>query len=184
VPRHQIERQSSQTTEGDTRRVLAKLESSGKDIALVRLVANWPAGFRPFVLMSDALLFKGELTAVTREVVILYIATARRLEYEWDEHVAISARAGVTDEQRSALRASPGQMPSADDATFTAEQLVAIAFVRDLLESGEGIGPTWEVACEELGKEAALELVFVVAWWAGFVPVLTDTLFALESPTP
>src|ERR1700722_5624405 len=96
--------QTSATTSGDVQNILSKLETSGRDITIVRLMANWEPGFRPFVKMADALLTKGVLDPVTRELCVLHIASQRDFEYEWNEHVPMSAAAGVTDEQREAVR--------------------------------------------------------------------------------
>lgn len=166
----------------NARRVLAKLEATGRDIELIRLVANWEAGLRPFVLMSDALLFRGTLDPVVREIVVLDIAARGGHRYEWDEHVSISERAGVSAAQRSALQVA------SDDLTRHAElfddgQLLAVAFSREIVERRTVDPDAWDRACEVLGRDAALELIFVVAWWAGFVPFVTDNLLALrQSP--
>jgi alkylhydroperoxidase/carboxymuconolactone decarboxylase family protein YurZ len=174
--RFPIRLRSSATTEGDTARVLAKLEQSGKDIPIIRIVANWPAGFRPFVLMADALLTKGLLPPVTREFVVLHIAARLGLDYEWDEHVTISAAAGVTDRQRAALRG--GAVPGAGD-DFTASDVAAMAFADRLLDAAAVTPGDWDASCAALGEDAAREVVFAVAWWGGFVPVITRSLVAL-----
>ena len=173
---HPIRLRNSGTTEGDTARVLGKLERSGKDLPIIRVVANWPAGFRPFVLMADALLTKGVLAPRMREFVVLHIAARQNLDYEWDEHVVISATAGVTDRQRAALRGGAVPPPGDD---FTAEDVAAIAFADRLLR-GKPLSPDdWDSACAAIGEEAAREVVFAVAWWGGYVPVVARSLVAL-----
>jgi alkylhydroperoxidase/carboxymuconolactone decarboxylase family protein YurZ len=174
--RYPIRLRSSGTTEGDTARVLGKLEQSGKDIPIIRVVANWPGGFRPFVLMADALLSKGVLPAGTRECVVLHLAAAQGHQYEWDEHVGISAAAGITDRQRAAL--SAGAVPPAG-ADFTAAQVAAMTFADQLLAQQPVSPDDWDAACAALGEDAAREVVFAVAWWAGFVPVVARSLVAL-----
>jgi 4-carboxymuconolactone decarboxylase len=174
--RHPILLRSSGTTEGDTARVLGKLERSGKDIPIIRVVANWPAGFRPFVLMADALLTKGALAPKMRELVVLHIAARQGLDYEWDEHVVISAAAGVTDRQRTAL--SSGAVPAAGE-DFTAADIAAIAFADQLLRSAPVSPDDWDCACAALGEDAAREVVFATAWWGGYVPVIARSLVAL-----
>jgi hypothetical protein len=173
---HPIRLRSSGTTEGDTARVLGKLERSGKDIPIIRVVANWQEGFRPFVLMADALLAKGVLAPTMREFVVLHIAACQSLDYEWDEHVVISATVGVTDQQRAALRG--GAVPSVGD-DFTVEDVAAITFAHQLL-GGAPIAPdVWDSACAAIGEDAAREVVFAVAWWGGYVPVIARSLVAL-----
>jgi alkylhydroperoxidase family enzyme len=166
---------SSATTDGDVQRVLGKLEASGKDIPIVRLVANWEQGFRPFVLMADALLARGRLAPATREVVVLRIAATLGLQYEWDEHVPMSERAGVTIDQREAMHR---KLPPSEDV-FDDEQRLALKVVDVVLAQGPPSADLWGEACAHLGEQAALELVFAVAWWGGFVPVVTRSLMPL-----
>lgn len=173
---HSIRYRSSATTEGDVQRVLSKLEASERDLAIVRLVANWKSGFRPFVLMADSLLVRGALPAEVREAVVLQIAAVRELAYEWQEHVPIAERAGLSARQIEVL--STG-WPLSDPTPFSPAQLSALTFVAGLLDGGPFDGRAWDTAADELGLDAALELVFAVAWWAGFVPTATHALFSI-----
>lgn len=178
MTRHPLMWQSSQTTEGERHRVLSKLEASGKDIAIVRLVANWESGFRPFILMADALLTKGEMSPKTREVAVLRMAATLGLEYEWEEHVPISERVGVTAEQRQALKRG-GEFSS---ELFDRDQRIAIEVVDAVLEGGELEPAKWDALCDTIGEQAALELVFGIAWWAGYIPIVSRVLFPLTEP--
>jgi hypothetical protein len=181
--RHRVPLATSATTRGETARLLGKLEQSGQDIPIIRVVANWPAGFRPFVLMADALLSKGVLGPATREFVVLHIAARQGLHYEWDEHVSMSAAAGVTDAQRAALRDGSVPAPGAD---FTAADVAAITFADHLLDPEPITPDRWDAACAALGEDAATEIVFAVAWWGGYVPVVARSLvaLALDDPEP
>jgi alkylhydroperoxidase family enzyme len=177
VAPHRISLQSSQTTTGDVQRVLAKLEATQRDLPIIQLVANWAPGFRPFVLMADALLSKGSLRATLREIAILHIAAVRQLDYEWQEHAPMAARAGVSPEQIEALR--DGSPP--DGELFDDDEIVAATAVHELLEHDEFAPETWERLCDRFGQDAALEFVFIVAWWGGFVPVAVKALFPLTT---
>jgi alkylhydroperoxidase/carboxymuconolactone decarboxylase family protein YurZ len=174
--RFPIRFRSSATTEGETARVLGKLEQSGRDIPIIRVVANWPGGFRPFVLMADALLTKSMLSPRMREFVVLHLAARQGLDYEWNEHVAISAAAGVSEHQRAEL--SGGALPAAGE-DFTAADVAAMAFADRLLQEAPVTAGDWDAACDALGEDAAREIVFAVAWWGGFVPVVSRSLVAL-----
>lgn len=178
MPRHPLPWQTSRTTEGERQRVLSKLEQSGNDLAIVQLVANWESGFRPFILMADALLAKGCLDPVTREISVLRMAATLDLDYEWQEHLPMAERAGVSREQREALRIGGG-LPH---LLFTEEQMAAVSVV-DTIIAGRELAPSeWDTVCDVLGDQAALELIFAVAWWAGYIPIVTRILFPLASP--
>ena len=180
MPTPRIAFRSSADTSGDVQRVLEKLEASGRDLPIVKLVANWDGGFRPFILMADALLTKGALPPATREITVLRIATVRSLDYEWHEHEPMAIRAGVRPDQIAKLANS---LPL-DDTSFSAEERAAVAVVDDLLAGGEPDADHWDNACAMLGDDAALELIFAVAWWGGFVPVAVQALFSLAGEVP
>jgi 4-carboxymuconolactone decarboxylase len=173
---HPVRLRSSDTTDGETARVLGKLERSGKDLPIIRVVANWPAGFRPFVLMADALISRGVLPPRTREIVVLHIAAREGLAYQWNEHVPMSAAAGVSGQQRAALRG--GTVPAVGD-DFTVAEVAAITFADLLMEQAPVTTGAWDTACAVLGEDAAREVVFAVAWWGGYVPVVARSLVAL-----
>ncbi len=165
---------SSKDTEGDVQRVLAKLEARGLDETIVRLVANSPNVFRPFVLLADALLTKATLPAADREVLILHLATRLGVAYEWSAHEEVAAQAGVAPAQRAALRRAGG---ASDDAElFTPSQRLALRLADELLETGGWSSVAWTQAVDAWGREAALDLVFSVAWWGAFVPTVIGAM--------
>lgn len=174
--RHPVRRRSSADTVGDVQRVLGKLESSGRDLAIVRAAANWDSGLRPFVLMADALLIRGRLRPDVREACVLHIAAVLALDYEWDEHLPMARRAGLTHEQLAALRRGDRE----DESLFDLDQRRALDVVDEYLRRHEVCSATWDAGCEQLGEDEMAELMFAIAWWAGFVPVIARTLVALS----
>jgi alkylhydroperoxidase family enzyme len=178
TPRHSLPLRSSSSTSGDVQGILEKLEAAHRDIPIVRLVANWAPGFRPFIQMADALLTKGVLPPVTRELCVLHIAARRGLDYEWKEHVAISNAAGVSDRQRELLLDNWID----DGEVFSDGQRLALHVITEILEDGTINAETWDQAVDELGIDEAIELVFVYAWWGGFAAVATEVLLPLSNP--
>jgi alkylhydroperoxidase family enzyme len=164
-------RSSSDTTD-EVARVLEKLEAGGGDNLITRFLGNSPNGFRPYVLMSNALLNKAALPPVVREVVILALAGRRGTRYEWWEHEAMSEAAGVTDEQRAAIAA--GTLD--DEAQFDDDERFAMR-VGLRLAAGDGVDDAdWTSAIERWGSEGLLDLVLTVGWWGGFVPTVIEAL--------
>lgn len=157
---------TSADTEGEVQRVLGKLEAGGNDIKIMRLMANSPQAFRPFLLMSLSLMERAALPPNHREVAILRLGTLLEVEYEWREHVPMSAKAGVTDEQREAIRW--GRVD--DEDLFDQPQLLALRIVDTILTEQAMPTALWDQACAQWGREGALDLVLVVGWWGGFVP--------------
>lgn len=178
--RYPVAPRSAADTSGDVQRVLGKLESLGRSPDIVRMVANWTPGFRPFVLTSDALLFRGFLAPQTRECIVLCIAALRDDKYEWDEHVPMSAKVGITTSQHDAIAAAGGQWHLLPDDLFDDQQRAAARLAQNVLLDDEIELDVWDATCDVLGRDAALEVIFAVAWWGGYVATLTRSLMHLN----
>jgi 4-carboxymuconolactone decarboxylase len=169
---------SSADTEGDVQRVLSKLESSGHDLKINRVLANSSAAFRPYMMLASALLNNAALPAAEREIVILHLAARRHVTYEWDEHVPMSVQAGVSDDQRGAIES--GQ--TADQSLFSPSEQLAIR-VADAIVDERSLGPeVWEEMKAHWGLEGGLDLILTVAFWGGFVPTVIESV-GLQHPS-
>jgi 4-carboxymuconolactone decarboxylase len=177
-PRLDLKQRTTDDTDGDVQKMLGRLEEFGDVQKVVRLIANSPTVFKPFVLMSTALMAKATLPPAEREVVILYLAGQRGVDYEWAEHVPISAAAGVTDEQRDAL--TKGDLD--DVSSFSDSERIALAAAREMVEDRRLSEETWARAIEQWSEQGALDLIFTVAWWGGFVPMVIES-FGVTSPS-
>ncbi|GAB5018522.1 hypothetical protein JHV675_15050 [Mycobacterium avium subsp. hominissuis] len=176
-----IRRLSSEDTEGTVNRVLSKLEESGRNLDIIAVLANWGPGFRPFVMMSDALLFKGVLAPEDREVAVLLTAHLHQLAYEWKEHLVMAREAGVTDDQIAAI--AEDRWCTDPEAIFTANQRMVLEVIQTLVADRRLTSDLWGRACAQLGPDAALELLMAYAWWGGFVRVAIEAVLPL-SDTP
>jgi 4-carboxymuconolactone decarboxylase len=168
-----FELRTAADTDGDVQRVLEKLEATGQNQTILRLAANSPTVFRPFVLLANALVNKATLGDSEREALVLHLATKERAAYEWDAHQGPATKAGLTDEQIALLRT--GEALQHPDA-FTASEFLAVRLGNQIVEGGSLSEDDWAEATAAWGAEGALDLVFSVAWWAGFVLVFTRAL--------
>jgi len=177
-PNHRsLPRRTAADTDGDVARVLGKLEASGQDLLILRLLANSPNAFRPFVLFADALLNRAALPRSVMEVVILWLAQHHRAPYEWEEHEPMALRAGLRPAQIDALRT--GALPA---DLFDDGDRLAVDVARALTERGDVPPELWSAAVERWGDAAALDLVLTVGWWGGLVLSVVRAL-GLTSPT-
>jgi alkylhydroperoxidase family enzyme len=159
---------SSTDTGGDVQRILEKLERGGSVNAVSRLLANAEHGFRPYVLMSDALLFRATLPPEVREVVILRMASALGIAYELAEHRRFAERAGVSQERQEAAIGDDWRTAVA----WSEPERLALDVATDLLDgSALDIG-RWTQLCEEFGEPGALDLLLTIGWWGGFMPLV------------
>jgi 4-carboxymuconolactone decarboxylase len=168
---------SSADSEGEAKEILGRLEADGRDLRIVRLISNWPALVRPFVLMARTLLVNGSLPPEVREVVVLYIAKRRASAYEWAEHVPMAEAAGVSSGQRDAISA----LRIDDEDLFSDEQRAALALVREYLDTGAVSEGSWHRVVDLWDDARALELLTCIAWWGGFVSTLIEAI-GLETP--
>lgn len=168
-----LARRTSRDTEGDVARVLGKLEASGRDLTILRVMANSAGTFRAFVLLADALMNRSVLPPVVRESVILWIAARAGNAYETAEHVPIARENGLSDEDVAAL--CEGRVPSHGDARL------AITVVEEHLARGQLSQATWDQAAAAWGVDGALDLLLTVGWWGGIVQTIT-TAIGLQQP--
>jgi alkylhydroperoxidase family enzyme len=176
-PRIDLEPLRSSDAEGEVQRVLSKLEASGNDLKILRVLANSQPAFRPFVLLSNALMNLSALPPEDREVVILHLAARRDVPYEWKEHVPMSEAVGITDEQRELIALGKYEGQSFSDA-----QRLAIRVADEIVEERSLTEETWSKACQTWGRASSLDLVLTVAWWGAFVPTIIEAI-GLQNPS-
>lgn len=166
-----LPRRTSADTEGPVAKVLTKLEASGNDLTVLRLLANSPTVFRPFVRLSSTLMYDGALPDEVREVVILWLGRNRPHSYEWIEHVVIGRRIGLSDEQISAV-----ERGDLEGDLFTDEQRQAVGLTAELVGERTLSTETFDAAVERWGLETVIELVLVIGWWGGTVPTFLEAM--------
>jgi alkylhydroperoxidase family enzyme len=171
-----IPRRTAADTEGDVHRILGKLEATGQNMTVLRIMANEPKLFRPFVLFANALVYSEYLPADVREVVVLWIARDEAAPYEWHEHVPMARRAGLSDEQIE--RVSDGRV---DASGFSDDHLLGVAVARAILHDRSLPTELWEQSVERWGVEGAIDLVMSVGWWGGSTRMLLEAL-GLRAP--
>ena len=160
---------TSADTDGKVAELLGHLETTGQDQLILRLVANSPNGFRPFVLMADGLVNRPTLPADVREAVVLHLAVELRDGYEWHSHIEPARAAGLSSEQVDDLRSGAVAGP---ESRLSDDQCLAIDLV-DRLRDGLGWSEDdWRAATAAWQVEGAFDLLLSAGWWAGLVPLV------------
>lgn len=62
-----------------------------------RMVANAPSSLAGFVQLAGSILLQSELDARLRELAVLRVAHLTRSCYEWEQHIRIASRVGVSE---------------------------------------------------------------------------------------
>jgi 4-carboxymuconolactone decarboxylase len=172
-PRIPLRPRTAADTEGEVQRVLEKLDRAGINKKVVRILANSPTGFRPFVLLTSGLLTSAHFPRLDQEIVILHLAARRGTPYEWAEHVPMGRESGVTEEQVAAIERNQGAV---DRELFTDAQLLAVAVADEVIDERSLDPRTWSRAVGVWGEAGALDLLMSVAVWGAFVPTILDGL--------
>lgn len=166
-------------TTGEVQRLMKKLEASGNLLRVRRLLANSPSTFRPSLLLAAALMKDAPLPPKVRELMILHVAARRKVNYEWEEHVVISRRCGVTDDERKAL--AEGNLHHL--AVFSYVEALGLRVADTILTDGALPETMWEEAVALWGVEGALDLIIAVAFWGAYMPTIIEAI-GLHSPLP
>jgi alkylhydroperoxidase family enzyme len=141
----------------------AALDALGPPLALFRIFARRPErahgihGWGRYYLSR-----RSALTLRHRELVIDRTTARCGAEYEWGVHVAVFAgKAGLDDDQVSSLaNGGPGDACWTDPADRAV--LSAVDELCDEHDLGDG---TWRDLVDEVGEEAAVDLLLLCGWY-------------------
>ena len=114
---------------------------------------------------------KLELPRNLREMVTLLGATADSAEYEWAQHIALSKAAGVTDEQRTALRRGDVNAPC-----FSPIEQAALRFAAAVHAGPRVSDQVFAEARKYLSDRQMVELVGIIGyyWMLGRIATVFD----------
>ena len=121
---------------------------------------------------------KLELPGSVRELMILFAARANSADYEWVQHIPLSERVGVTEDQRAALERN-----ELTAACFNPQQAAALQ-----LAAAVQAGPTvpiavFQTAQKQFSNRQLVELVGVLGYYWMLGRVATVFQVDLDVPT-
>lgn len=135
---------------------LAQLEKkSGKPNHFFRTMANRPEILKNFVPLYGAIMGPGTLDRRIKELVYLAVSFANECAYCSAAHTASAGKAGITEDELSALRTE-------QDPPFSAAERAAIAYARDLTRTADA-DDTRDALNEHFSSEQIVELTLIVA---------------------
>jgi 4-carboxymuconolactone decarboxylase len=124
---------------------------------LVRATYNNPDMHRGFASLSGRVHSASHLDGRTRELVVLRVAGLLDAEVEWRQHEPAARRAGVTDEQISALRVG-------DLAAFEGADRAAVAFA-EAVERGAVDDGAWVDARAHFSEVELSDLAMLAGFY-------------------
>jgi uncharacterized peroxidase-related enzyme len=135
---------------------LAQLEKkSGKPNHFFRTMANRPEVLKAFVPLYGAIMGSGVVERRVKELAYLAVSFANECAYCSAAHVAGAKKAGITEEELTALRME-------QDPPFSLPERAAIQYARELTRTADA-ADTREALLEHFNSEQIVELTLIVA---------------------
>lgn len=159
----------SRTVDWGTR-VIGKVEPRNIFLTLQRS----PRLFWPWMLFASRLMPYGKLDALDRERIILRVAWLCRSQYEWGQHVSISATLGLPREEIPWIAAGPsaGEWNAHCRLLLTAvDEFHAARFVSEA---------TWLALAKTYSQPLLLELLMLIGHYEMLAGVLNSAGVELE----
>lgn len=124
---------------------------------IFRTMLHHPEALRAFLGWGGYVLSKrNSLRPREREIVVLRTGFLCRSGYEWTQHRAIGARAGLTDAQLEAIKLGA-------DAPGWSEADAALLRACDELHRDQFVSsPTWEALSRHFDRKQCMDVVFTV----------------------
>lgn len=129
--------------------------------------------FWAWLMFAGRLMPGGMLPRRDTELVILRVAHLRRCAYEWEHHVRLGRRAGVSDEELGRVKNGPSA------AGWTPRDQAILTAVDELHERGDLGDATWRALSDHLDERRRIELCMLV----GHYEMLATTIATLRIQT-
>lgn len=149
---------SPQERDDHTEELLAKVRRrSGEDLNIYATLVRHPSLFEVWLPFGGALLSQGVLGARDRELLILRTAWRCRAEYEWQHHLRLAERVGLTPDEIAATSDT-----EIDGRRWSAAEHALLRAVDDLHDGSSITNDVWEALAAEFDEQALIEICMLV----------------------
>jgi AhpD family alkylhydroperoxidase len=138
---------------------------------LLSTLVRHPDLTKAFLRFNVHLLMRSTLPDRIRELAILRVAHRTSCTYEWDHHVDLGLRAGLTEDEIDGLRHL--------DATDAFDRMV-LAGVDELFDKSELSDATWSALSERFDERQRMDFVFTVGCYTALAMALNTFGVELE----
>jgi alkylhydroperoxidase family enzyme len=125
-----------------------------------------PRLFRAWLRYSAHLMPFGQLPRRDTELVILRVAWRCRSAYEWQQHVPLALRVGLTPGEIA------GVSEDSSSGAFTVRQRTLLAVCDEMLARRALSGATWDAVQATLRDREAIELCLLVGHYQGLASAI------------
>lgn len=139
-----------------------------------RMVANAPNSLQGFVQLASSILLQSQFDARKREMAILRVAQVTQSKYEWEQHVRIALRVGVTQAEIDLIGADGPVVGLDEEGRLMCR--VAEEISRDIRLTDEALSQL----LTRYGTRQATELILCCAYFNMLSRFLESTRVALD----
>ncbi|MFZ1888936.1 MAG: carboxymuconolactone decarboxylase family protein [Candidatus Binataceae bacterium] len=143
------------TLTGEDRETADKNQINGQVINIFRVLMNHPALARRWMVFAAHVLGKSTLPARERELAILRIGWLNQAPYEWEQHVIIGKRSGISDAEIEQIQKGP-------KAGWNRHEAAILQAADDLFENSVVSDQTWATLAEKYNTEQMMDVVFAI----------------------
>lgn len=143
------------TLSAEEREMVERNKVNGAVVNIFRVLMQHPKLARSWSRFGGYILSKQTLPARDREILILRIGWLNQSQYEWEQHVRIGKRAGLSDEEVDRISKGPKQGWDRHDAAL-------IQAADDLFENSVVSDETWKTLSERYNTEQMIDAVFTI----------------------
>ncbi|MCX4759412.1 carboxymuconolactone decarboxylase family protein [Streptomyces sp. NBC_01275] len=140
-------------------------DQDGRVYTIWATLAHHEDALRRYLVFSNHVLGKNTLPLASRELMILRIAARAGAAYEWDQHIRIARRAGLSDE--TILAAATGAWDGLDEL-----DQVLLAATDSLVERQGVDDELWSRLAAHLGVEQIIDVLYTVGQYLTIATVI------------
>ncbi len=143
------------TLNDEDREVAERNKVQGKVVNIFKVLMNHPKLARSWLPFANHILAKQTLAPREREMIILRIGWLNQAVYEWEQHVLIGKREGLTDQEIERITKGP-------QADWDRHAAALLQAADDLFENSVVSDETWKVLSERYSTEQMMDVVFTI----------------------
>ena len=141
---------------------------------LFKAVAHSPKMGRDFLRLGTAILTKGDLSPILRELAILRIGHVNKAHYEFTQHVRIGRKIGLTNEQIQAVK------DWKNSSILNDEEKAVLAYTDDVNLHIKASDEAFHKIVNLFGHRIAVELTLTIAYYGAVSRILESLAIELE----
>jgi 4-carboxymuconolactone decarboxylase len=143
------------TLSPEDREMAEKNRVEGKIPNIFSVLVQHPKLARSWLRFAGYILGRQTLPARDREIAILRIGWLNQAPYEWEQHVLVGRRSGLTDADIERIKQGPKAGWDRHDAAI-------LQAADDLFENSVIADQTWNTLSERYSREQMMDLVFTI----------------------